>query len=370
MTALGRLVCAVWIYLLAFRGRFWLFADPPDAGPVPAASVAAIIPARNEAEVIARSLQSLAKQQYSGPFRVVVVDDHSEDATAAIAAPFAGVIRAKALPLGWTGKLWAVSQGVAHAGEPEYLLLTDADIVHAPGNLAGLVARARAGNCDLVSYMAKLRCESFAERALIPAFVFFFFLLYPPAWTADLRRRTAGAAGGCMLIRREALERIGGIAAIRSELIDDCALARAVKQSGGRVWLGLNRSVESIRAYGGFAEIAHMISRTAFTQLNYSAGLLAATIAGLVLVYLAPLALTLHGSLWGAAAWLMMSLAYLPALLYYRRNPLWAFLLPLIAAFYMGCTIASAMQHWRGVGGAWKGRVASNAPSSSPPSLP
>ena len=352
MTALGLLICAIWIYLLVFRGRFWLFADPPDPGPAPAASVTAVMPARNEAEVIARSLQSLSKQQYPGPFRIVVVDDHSDDGTAAIAAPFAEVIRAKPLPLGWTGKLWAVSQGVTQAGEPEYLLLTDADIVHAPANLASLVARARAGNYDLVSYMAKLRCESFAERALIPAFVFFFFMLYPPAWAT-------GAAGGCMLIRREALERIGGIAAIRGELIDDCALAKAVKQSGGRVWLGLNHSVESIRVYGSVAEIAHMISRTAFTQLNYSATLLAATLAGLALVYLAPPALTLAGNPWGAPAWLMMSIAYLPALRYYRRSPLWAPLLPLIAAFYMGCTLASALQHWRGAGGAWKGRVAS-----------
>ncbi len=357
MTALGLLVCAVWIYLLAFRGRFWLFSDASDAGPAATGSITAVIPARNEADVIARSLESLSKQQYPGPFRVLVVDDHSEDRTAEIAAQFATVIRAEPLPGGWTGKLWAVSQGVAQAGDAEYLLLTDADIVHAPANIAGLVARARAGNYDLVSYMAKLRCESFAERALIPAFVFFFFLLYPPAWIRDPRRRAAGAAGGCMLIRRETLERIGGIAAIRGELIDDCALARAVKRSGGRVWLGLSRSAASIREYGGFAEIARMISRTAFTQLHYSAALLAGTIMGLALVYLAPPALALSGNLWGVAAWLMMAAAYLPAVRYYGRSPLWAPLLPAIAAFYMGCTIASAIQHWRGAGGNWKGRT-------------
>ncbi len=292
-----------------------------------------------------------------------MVDDASGDATAAVALPYATVLRGAALPDGWTGKLWAVSQGIAQAGESEYLLLTDADIVHSPENLAGLVARAEAGY-DLVSYMAILRCQSIAERALIPAFVFFFFLLYPPRWTRDSRRRTAGAAGGCMLIRREMLARIGGIGAIRGELIDDCALARAVKRAGGRVWLGPSRSVESIRPYGAFGDVAGMISRTAFTQLRYSAVILAGTIAGLAFVYLLPPALAFAGNLYGAAAWLLMSIAYLPAVRYYRQNPLWALALPAIAAFYMGCTAASAVQYWRGAGGSWKGRAQARSVTS------
>jgi hopene-associated glycosyltransferase HpnB len=204
--------------------------------------------------------------------------------------------------------------------------------------------------------MATLRCQSLAERALIPAFVFFFFLLYPPHWVCDSRRRNAGAAGGCILIRREMLERIGGIASIRGELIDDCALARGVKQAGGRVWLGLSRTTESIREYRTFGDIARMISRTAFTQLRYSAVILAGTIVGLAFVYLLPPALALTGDAFGGVAWLLMSVAYFPAVWFYRRSPLWAPLLPLIAAFYMGCTIASAIQYWRGRGGEWKGR--------------
>jgi hopene-associated glycosyltransferase HpnB len=315
--------------------------------------------------VVAQSIRSLAEQRYAGAFRIVLVDDDSSDGTAGIArdADASGrltVVRAAPLPPGWTGKLWAVSQGVAHAGAPDYLpdylLLTDADIVHPPQNLDGLVSRAETGY-DLVSYMAKLKCGSLAERALIPAFVFFFFMLYPPAWIRNARRKTAGAAGGCILIRRETLERIGGIAAIRGELIDDCALARAVKRAGGRVWLGLSEGTRSIRDYATFGEIGRMISRTAFTQLRYSALLLAGTIFGLAFTYLLPVALTVAGQPLGALAWLLMSICYWPALRFYGRSPLWAPLLPLIAAFYMGCTVHSAVQYWRGAGGFWKGRV-------------
>jgi hopene-associated glycosyltransferase HpnB len=319
-------------------------------------SVSTIIPARNEAAVVGRALESLSGQQFAGSLQIILVDDDSEDATAEVALRYATVVRGAPLPEGWTGKLWAVSQGIAHAGVPDYFLLTDADIVHAPENLAGLVARADGEGYDLVSYMAELHCQSLAERALIPAFVFFFLLLYPPAWIRDPRRATAGAAGGCILIRREMLERIGSIASIRGELIDDCVLARAVKRAGGRVWLGLSRSVESIREYRTFGEVARMISRTAFTQLRYSAAILAGTVVGLAFVYLLPPALAFRGNLYGAAAWLMMSCAYLPAVRYYRQNPLWALVLPAIAAFYMGCTVASAIQYWRGAGGNWKGR--------------
>jgi hopene-associated glycosyltransferase HpnB len=378
LTLVGAAVCIVWVYLLwrcagpwpatlglraytQTKGESNGTADDHSQAMGPRHSVAAIIPARNEAAVVAQSIRSLTEQNYAGAFRIVLVDDDSSDGTAVIArnADASGrltVVRAAPLPPGWTGKLWAVSQGVAHAGAPDYLLLTDADIVHPPQNLDGLVSRAETGY-DLVSYMAKLKCDSPAERALIPAFVFFFFMLYPPAWIRNPRRKTAGAAGGCILIRREMLERIGGIAAIRGELIDDCALARAVKRAGGRVWLGLSDGTRSIRDYATFGEIGRMISRTAFTQLRYSALLLAGTIFGLAFTYLLPVALTIAGQPLGAAAWLLMSICYWPALRFYGRSPLWAPLLPLIAAFYMGCTVHSAIQYWRGAGGLWKGRV-------------
>jgi hopene-associated glycosyltransferase HpnB len=365
LIALGLAVCAVWAYLLAFRGRFWLMREEPAPELAAPVRVTAVIPARNEEPVVGRALQSLARQEIAGDLRIVLVDDDSEDATAEIALRYATVIRGAPLPEGWTGKVWALLQGIAHSGAPDYLLLTDADIVHAPGNLAGLLARAEREDYDLVSYMAELRCQSLAERALIPAFVFFFFLLYPPAWIRNPRRAAAGAAGGCILIRREMLERIGGLAAIRGELIDDCALARAVKRAGGRVWLGLSRSTESIREYGTFGEVARMISRTAFTQLRYSVAILAGTVLGLAFVYLLPPALALAGNFWGAAAWLMMSIAYSPVLRFYRLNPLWAPMLPIIAAFYMACTVASAIQYWRGGGGAWKGRSQAARPLTS-----
>jgi hopene-associated glycosyltransferase HpnB len=353
---------AVWIYLLLARGGFWRIPRPSRdrQGAVPAhANVAIVIPARDEASGIGQAVDSLVDQA-----SIIVVDDHSSDATADIARRHgATVIGGQPLPLGWTGKMWAVAQGVdaALAARPDYVLLTDADIVHAPGNVASLVARAEAHGFDLVSLMVRLRTESFAERALIPAFVFFFLKLYPPAWISSPRHRTAGAAGGCILIRRDMIDRIGGIETIRGEMIDDCALARAVKRTGGKVWLGLTRETRSIRAYGGFAEIWRMISRTAFTQLNYSPLLLCGTLAGLALTYLAPPALALTFSPiaapQGTAAWLMMSISYAPMLRFYGRSILWAPALPLVALFYAGATIDSAVRYWTGRGGAWKGRT-------------
>ena len=361
---------AIWIYLLAGRGGFWRMRDAPAEGGLrePAPRIVAVIPARNEAAVVGRAIASLARQRYPGEFHIVLVDDDSTDGTGAAARAAAPpglltVIRAGALPDGWTGKLWAVSEGVRHAArfDPEYLLLTDADIVHPAENLAGLTARATDGGYDLVSYMATLRSRTLAERALVPAFVFFFFLLYPPAWIRSARHSTAGAAGGCMLIRRAALERIGGIRSIAGELIDDCALARAVKRQGGRVWLGLSAATLSIRDYATFGEIGGMISRTAFTQLRHSVWLLLGTVAGLAITYLAPPLMALAGRGWaqaiGMGAWAMMSAAYFPVLRYYRRSPLWAPLLPAIAAFYLGATVHSAAMYWRGAGGMWKGRV-------------
>ncbi|HXB67941.1 MAG TPA: glycosyltransferase [Candidatus Acidoferrales bacterium] len=376
LAAVGGISVAIWLYLLFARGGFWRMreAQPEGTLPNPAPPVVAVIPARNEAAVVAEALASLAAQRYPGAFRIVLADDDSDDGTGAIAQAAAPperltVVRTSPLPKGWTGKLWAVSAGIdaALSYPAEYLLLTDADIVHPPDNLSALVARAVSGPYDMVSYMAMLECRTLAEQALIPAFVFFFFMLYPPAWVKLTKPRggrhgTAGAAGGCILIRRAALERLGGIARISGELIDDCALAAAVQDSGGRVWLGLSTGTRSVRPYAGFGEIGRMISRTAFTQLRHSVWLLIGTVAGLAITYLAPPLLTLlvpRGAApgLGAIAWLSMSVAYYPALRYYRRPAFWAPLLPLVAGFYLAATVHSALAYWRGAGGLWKGRV-------------
>lgn len=370
LTILAALPLAVWLYLFALRGGFWRMRDigaPPHSAPA-SPRVVAVIPARNEAPVVAQAIASLAAQQYPGELSIVLVDDHSSDATAAQAHSAAPpdrltVVAADPLPAGWTGKLWAVSCGLraASALNPDYILLTDADIVHAPASLAGLVARAELEPCDLVSYMVRLACRTPAERLLIPAFVFFFFLLYPPAWISDPRRSIAGAAGGCILVRRSMLDRIDGVSSIRDALIDDCALAAAVKRAGGRVWLGLSADTSSIRSYATFCEIGRMISRSAFTQLRYSAWLLAGTVAGMALTYLAPPILTFaargSAATMALAAWLLMSLCYLPVLRLYRRPWIEAPLLPLVALFYSGATLHSAFAWWRGKGGEWKGRT-------------
>jgi hopene-associated glycosyltransferase HpnB len=256
-----------------------------------------------------------------------------------------------------------MQQGIerALATNPAYVLLTDADVRHAPHNLATLVGIAERGPHDLTSFMVELRCVSLAERLLIPAFVFFFFKLYPPRWIADPQRRTAGAAGGCMLLRSTTLARLGGVSAIRHEVIDDCALARAVKRSGGCVWLGVTSTAESMRAYPTFADAGRMIARTAFNQLQHSAALLVIAVLGMALTYLAPLALLFAGPsipfYLGAAAYAAMILAYLPMVRFYRLKPLWALTLPLAAIFYMGATIFSAVMFWTGRGGQWKGRA-------------
>ena len=370
----GAAALAIWIYLLLGRGGFWRMRDAAPVGAVPAAApaVAAVIPARNEAPVVERAVGSLARQRYPGAFHIVLVDDHSTDGTAGAAraaapAELLDVVRAGPVPAGWTGKLWAASEGIraAQRFKAEYLLLTDADIVHSPENLSALVARAASGGYDMVSFMATLECRTFAERALIPAFVFFFFMLYPPAWVGSARRGTAAAAGGCILIRREMLERAGGIAASRGQVIDDCALARAVRRQGGHTWLGLSAATRSIRGYATWGEIGRMISRSAFAQLHHSVWLLIGTVLGLALTYMAPpvLAIAAPGSAaaLGACGWLAMSVAYFPALRFYRRSLVWAPLLPAIAAFYLGATIHSAVCYWRGAGGVWKGRIQDGA---------
>jgi hopene-associated glycosyltransferase HpnB len=374
-TLIGAIALLAWIYLLAARGRFWrvdLWLAPREVKRVPVRRVVAVVPARNEAGIVAEAIASLLRQRLPVPLDVVLVDDESTDGTIAAAQAAAAacerrdaltVLRGRPLEAGWTGKLWALSQGIAYADRfsPDYVLLTDADIRHAPWNVATLVDLAESGGYDLVSYMSKLSCATLPERLLIPAFVFFFFLLYPPAWIRSGRRSTAGAAGGCVLVRPEALQRIGGIAAIRGEVIDDCALARAVKRNGGRVWLGLTDTAQSIRPYETFREIVHMISRTAFNQLRHSAVLLALTIAGLALTFLAPPILLLQRSgvsAWlGAAAWLLMASCYAPMVRFYRRPALWSLTLPLAAIVYAWATIASALAFRRGAGGQWKGRA-------------
>jgi hopene-associated glycosyltransferase HpnB len=373
MWLLGLLTLAIWIYLLLSHGGFWRTAISPLPGlPRDWPSVVAVIPARNEAEGIGRTVGSLLGQDYKGRVSVVVVDDESTDGTADVARHTAEAMKASdrllvisgtPTPAGWVGKMWAVAQGLEAAArldpDARYVLLTDGDISHADRNVAHLVARAEAGALDLTSLMVRLRCVSIAEQALIPAFVFFFQMLYPFSQVNDPGHKTAGAAGGCMLVRRAALERIGGIAAIRSALIDDCALAVAMKRNGP-IYLSLTNEAESLRIYGDLSEVWNMVARSAYTQLNYSPLLLAGTVLGLALTFLAPPLLFIFGhgmaALFGLLAWIIMALCYSPMLRFYNRPLWWAPLLPMVALVYLGATLDSALRHMRGKGGAWKGR--------------
>jgi hopene-associated glycosyltransferase HpnB len=367
---LGFLPLAVWLYLLLGRSRFWQLRERDDEAALPRParwpSVVAVVPARNEADVIQKSISSLLAQDYLGDFRVILVDDQSEDGTASLlrALNFEKLIilPGTARPSGWTGKLWAMHQGVAMADEfaPDFLLFTDADIAHAPDNLSRLVARAELDDKVLVSLMARLSCASAAEYFLIPAFVFFFDMLFPFGAVNDPRNKLAAAAGGCMLARRSALIVAGGIEAIHYDIIDDCALARLMKAQGP-IWLGLSDRAVSLRPYAGFSEIRRMVSRSAYAQLGYSPLQLAGTLLGLLLVYIAPVAMALFGSglpqIAGWAAWIVMALMFQPILLFYRLSPFWGLALPLIGAVYAGFTLDSAIQHWQGKGGMWKGRA-------------
>jgi hopene-associated glycosyltransferase HpnB len=400
--AVSSISLAIWLYLAFARGAFWRLPafdddtakhEPPSAWP----RVVAVVPARNEAAAIRQAVTSLLQQNYPGEFSVVIVDDHSEDGTAQFAQQAARELRAESriairsaapLPAGWTGKLWALNGGTAIFGcapttsisagrhttsrtasnnprtlipSPAYYWFTDADIVHAPDTLQRLVARAECDKLDLASLMVLLQAKTLPERALIPAFLFFFLKLYPPRWIASPKARTAGAAGGCILLRSEALQRIGGLAAIRNEVIDDCALARAVKRSGGKIWMGLTRASISLRAYTTFREIRDMIARTAFTQLRYSAPLLLGTLLAMFLTYLAPVALFFAQDpaprILAAGTWLLMSLLYLPTIRFSRLSPAWALTLPLSALFYSYATCLSAARFWLGRGAQWKGRA-------------
>ncbi len=417
----------IWLVLLFGRGQFWRsdqFLDPLPIPHSPLPSICAIIPARNEADLLPVTLRSLLTQTYSN-LQIVLVDDHSTDGTADIARQTAQalgqasrlhVVAAEPLPSGWTGKLWAMEQGIRFAQtlnpEPDFFWLTDADIEHPPENLEHLVAKAQSDDLDLVSLMVLLRCKSLWETLLIPAFVFFFQKLYPFRWANNPKRKLAAAAGGCILIRRDALTQIGGLQILRQALIDDCSLAQAVKGLGsrgsgvgsresgvgsresgireggkageaggatssphtphpmphspsGKIWLGLTRQTHSLRPYPSLKTIWDMVARTAYTQLYYSPLLLLGTLVGMTVIYLVPPLSTIAGlitgnwaiALIGFATWLLMAIAYLPTLQLYSCPPLLAFALPAIASLYTLMTLDSALRHWRGKGGAWKGRV-------------
>lgn len=385
---LAFLSLTIWVILLGFWGQFWrcdqqLTRQETDLPMFPA--ICAVVPARNEADLLPVTLRSLLNQDYPGHLSVVLVDDSSTDGTANVARDVAQeldkteqlrVLSGQPLPSGWTGKLWALHQGIQYAQTltppPDYVLLTDADIEHDALNLRCLVAKAQQEDLDLVSLMVRLRCESFWEKLLIPAFVFFFQKLNPFPWVNDPTKPTAAAAGGCILMTREALTRIGGIEVVRDALIDDCALAQAVKSrrftlspSSPKIWLGLTDSTHSLRPYPSLSTIWDMIARTAFTQLNYSLGLLIVTVIGMILVYIVPPVCAIFGLLTGnwlvaiaaLSTWLVMAYAYLPTIRFYGCSPALALCLPGIAFLYTLMTVDSAVRHWQKRGGTWKGRV-------------
>lgn len=372
MTTLALVALIAWIVLLAWYGRFWL-SEPElqPCWPREALPVAVVVPARDEAETIADSIGSLLAQDYAGDLRVVLVDDGSTDGTAAIAQALSGaerltVIQGVARPAGWVGKTWALRQGVAAAANAELILLTDADIVHDRAHVATLVAQMERSGVDLVSEMVTLHCESGAERALIPAFVYFFQLLFPFRWVNDGLHSRAAAAGGTILLHRRALARIGGIEAVKGALIDDVALASAVKR-GGPIWLGHSGLARSIRRYPEPADIWRMIARSAYVQLRYSPLLLAGAVLGLLLLFAVPPIAALFGRhaahTLGWLGWLAQSISFLPTLWRFRLTELRAVTLPALACFYVAATVGSAIDHYRGRGVVWKARAYPGAPS-------
>jgi len=381
ITLVAALALAAWIYLIALHGDFWRtskFDDLPAPSGQSWPRIVAVVPARDEAANIERSVKSILQQPYPGSLSMIVIDDQSTDGTAELAARAAAaigasdrltVLRGQPLPAGWTGKLWAVKQGLNHAVQfsPDAVLLTDADIVYSGDVIARLATWLRSGNLVMVSIMARLNCVSFAERFLIPAFVFFFGMLYPFGWVNTPRRRMAAAAGGCILARWGALQAIGGIDSIRGALIDDCALGAKLK-SVGPIWLGFSQDVRSIRVSERISDIGRMISRTAYAQLRYSLLVVAGMTIAMAAIFVAPVALLFAADpltrLLAAGSWVLMALAFQPTLRYYGQSPLWGAALPIIASAYMIFTLNSAYQHLRGRGGMWKGRAQANVSAS------
>ena len=371
---------AIWLHLFFLRGNFWqLHEETVELTSLRRwPRVVAIVPARNEAETIRRAITSLAKQDYPGEFFTIIVDDHSDDGTAdhaeeareeCNASRRISIHSATELPLGWTGKVWAMNEGIAAAAgrAPEYFWLSDADITHSPDTLRRLVCQAEGDSLDLASLMAYLRVKTFPERLLIPAFLYFFLTIYPPNWVSDPQSRAAAAAGGCILLRRSALERIGGMAALRSEVIDDCALARAVKRSGGKIRLGITRLSVSLRGYHSFGGIRDLIARVAFTELRYSLPVLLGALAGLFVTYLLPwlVFFAFPGEAWLAVdtTIAMMAATFAITVKFYGLSWPWALTLPIAALFYGYATCVSAVRYWLGRGAQWKGR--SQAPQKT-----
>ncbi|MDE2902203.1 MAG: glycosyltransferase [Chloroflexota bacterium] len=377
-----------WVWLLVGRGWFWrtevqLPASSPGASQTRWPSVTVIVPARNEARLLPSTLPALLRQDYPGCLRIVVVDDSSTDGTADVArglgaradAGDVNVVTAPPLPHGWAGKVWAMHTGATSnlAQECDYILLTDADIAHPPDLLRRLVGMAEHRDLDLASVMAHLRAVTPFERLLVPAFVYFFGLLNPFRWSNDPNRGTAAAAGGCVLVRRRMLERIGGLDSIRGQIIDDCALAARIKQAGGRTWLGLGHDVRSERGYAGLSGVWHVVARTAYTQLAFSPLRLLGTVVALLLAFAAPPAAVVTGGAslvigidtgsaaaalaTGVVGWALMTCSYLPMTRWYGGSLLRAVTLPLSAVIYVTMTLDSARRHYRGVGGGWKGRT-------------
>ena len=366
---------ATWVYLALCRGFFWTTSvrltreRSLDHWP----SVAVVVPARDEETVLRLTLPRVLAMDYPGEAKVVLVDDRSGDGTGVLVRALAADASAR-LPLtvvagtepspGWMGKVWAMEQGRRAAGAVDYLLLTDADIDHPPHSLRRLVGQAETNGLDMVSLMAKLRAGNRWERLVVPAFVYFFAQLYPFSWVNRRSSRTAAAAGGCILVRREALERADAFESVRGAVIDDVSLGRALKSSGSSLWLGFADDVTSIRPYDRLADLWHMVARSAFTQLRYSATLLAGTVLGLLFTFLLPVGAVVGGALtgnlvvllMGAGAWMVMALTYVPMLRYYGVAPWSALLLPLTASLYAAMTVDSARRHWFGSGVAWKGR--------------
>ncbi len=388
---LGAGSLAAWIYLVFCNGRFWqgdqrLCAQAPaDDALAKWPAVVAVIPARNEADVIERTLNSLLTQDYPGELQIILVDDRSDDDTGDAARRLARdhpagsklwVVVAEDMPSGWVGKMWALHTGirVAKAQWPEspYLHLTDADVEHGPGNLRAMVYKAEAEGLDLVSLMVMLHCKTRWEKLLMPAFVYFFQMLYPFPSINDPRSRVAGAAGGCVLVKAESLRRAGGIESIRGEIIDDCALAAALK-SVGRIWVGLSDTECSVRSYSGLGEIWAMVARSAYTQLRHSAWMLAITVVGMALVFLSPplvaLSFPAHGNVWATllagSAWFAMAWTFRPSALRYRRPAAFGLFLPAAALLYLGMTLDSARRHRIGLASRWKGRVGAGNPHAA-----